>query len=157
MAYQKLQARRALAVVKDDNIDIPNPAATAASGQTTAATASKLTDSSATFLNDNIKVGDIVYDTTTPAVTTVTAVDSDTVLSVATGIGNTKDYVIYSQIDNPSNGCVLFAGGAGDINLITVDGDTVLFKGIVAGQFLPVQVKRVKAANTTADDIVALW
>ena len=157
MAYQKLQARRALAVVTDDNIDIPNPAATAASGQTSAATASKLTDSSATFLNDNIKVGDIVYDTTTPAVTTVTAVDSDTVLSVATGIGNTKNYVIYSQIDNPSNGCVLFAGGAGDINLITVDDDTVLFKGIVAGQFLPVQVKRVKATSTTATDIVALW
>ena len=157
MAYQKLQARRALAVVKDDNIDIPNPAATAASGTTSAATANKLTDSSATFLNDNIKVGDIVYDTTTPVVTTVTAVDSDTVLSVDTGIGNTKDYVIYSQIDNPSNGCVLFAGGAGDIELITVDDDTVLFKGIVAGQFLPVQVKRVKAANTTATDIVALW
>jgi len=83
--------------------------------------------------------------------TTVSLFGSSTAITAA------LTYTIYSQTDNPSNGCVLFAGGAGDIELITVDCDTVLFKGIVAGQFLPVQVKRVKATNTTATDIVALW
>ena len=154
MAYQKLQARRALAVVTSDTIDIPNPAATAATGTAAAPTGDQLVGTGTNFLT-TVKVGDIIYAGT--IVATVDAVVSDTVLTTSTAITAALTYTIYSQTDNPSNGCVLFAGGAGDINLITVDDDTVLFKGIVAGQFLPVQVKRVKATNTTATDIVALW
>ncbi len=154
MAYQKLQARRALAVVTDNNIDIPNPAATAATGTAAAPTGDQLVGTGTNFLT-TVKVGDIIYAGT--IVATVDAVVSDTVLTTSTAITAALTYTIYSQTDNPSNGCVLFAGGAGDIELITVDDDTVLFKGIVAGQFLPVQVKRVKAANTTATFIVALW
>lgn len=154
MAYQKLQARRALAVITSDTIDIPNPAATAATGTAAAPTGAQLVGTGTNFLT-TVKVGDIIYAGT--IVATVDAVVSDTVLTTSTAITAALTYTIYSQTDNPSNGCVLFAGGAGDIELITVDGDTVLFKGIVAGQFLPVQVKRVKATNTTATDIVALW
>jgi len=154
MAYQKLQARRALAVITSDTIDIPNPAATAATGTAAAPTGAQLVGTGTNFLT-TVKVGDIIYAGT--IVATVDAVVSDTVLTTSTAITAGLTYTIYSQTDNPSNGCVLFAGVAGDINLITVDGDTVLFKGIVAGQFLPVQVKRVKAASTSATDIVALW
>ncbi len=154
MAYQKLQARRALAVVTSDTIDIPNPAATAATGTAAAPTGAQLVGTGTNFLT-TVKVGDIIYAGT--IVATVDAVVSDTVLTTSTAITAALTYTIYSQTDNPSNGCVLFAGGAGDIELITVDDDTVLFKGIVAGQFLPVQVKRVKATNTSATDIVALW
>lgn len=154
MAYQKLQARRALAVITSDTIDIPNPAATAATGTAAAPTGAQLVGTGTNFLT-TVKVGDIIYAGTIAA--TVDAVVSDTVLTTSTAITVGLTYTIYSQTDNPSNGCVLFAGTAGDIDLITVDGDTVLFKGIVAGQFLPVQVKRVKATNTTATDIVALW
>ena len=154
MAYQKLQARRALAVITSDTIDIPNPAATAATGTAAAPTGAQLVGTGTNFLT-TVKVGDIIYAGT--IVATVDAVVSDTVLTTSTAITAALTYTIYSQTDNPSNGCVLFAGGAGDIDLITVDDDTVLFKGIVAGQFLPVQVKRVKATNTTATDIVALW
>ena len=154
MAYQKLQARRALAVITSDTIDIPNPAATAATGTAAAPTGAQLVGTGTNFLT-TVKVGDIIYAGT--IVATVDAVVSDTVLTTSTAITAALKYTIYSQTDNPSNGCVLFAGGAGDINLITVDDDTVLFKGIVAGQFLPVQVKRVKATNTSATDIVALW
>ena len=154
MAYQKLQARRALAVITSDTIDIPNPAATAATGTAAAPTGAQLVGTGTNFLT-TVKVGDIIYAGT--IVATVDAVVSDTVLTTSTAITAGLTYTIYSQTDNPSNGCVLFAGGAGDIELITVDDDTVLFKGIVAGQFLPVQVKRVKAANTTATFIVALW
>ena len=157
MAYQKLQANRALAAIPSNTINIPNPAATAASGTTTATVASKLTDSAATFLTDNIKVGDIVYDSTNSVVTTVTAVDSDTALSVATGIATASAYVVYSQIDNPQNGCVLYVGGAGDLKVSTVGGDEVTFTGLVAGQFIPVNVLRVWATGTTATFIIALW
>ena len=154
MAYQKLQARRALAVITSDTIDIPNPAATAATGTAAAPTGAQLVGTGTNFLT-TVKVGDIIYAGT--IVATVDAVVSDTVLTTSTAITAGLTYTIYSQTDNPSNGCVLFAGAAGDINLITVDDDTVLFKGIVAGQFLPVQVKRVKATSTSATDIVALW
>lgn len=51
----------------------------------------------------------------------------------------------------------LFIGGAGNLNVDTADGDTVLFTGIPAGFLLPLAVKRVRSTSTTATNIVALW
>ena len=51
----------------------------------------------------------------------------------------------------------LFVGTAGDIEVITLGGSTLLLKNIPAGSFLPIQVSRVKASLTTASDIVALF
>ena len=56
-----------------------------------------------------------------------------------------------------NNGCVLYVGGAGDVQVITVGGDDVIFIGVNAGTFLPVLVKQVVAAGTDATDILALW
>lgn len=56
-----------------------------------------------------------------------------------------------------NNGCVLYVGGAGNIKVTTVGGDDVVFVGLSAGQFVPVQVKRVWSTSTTATNIVALW
>jgi hypothetical protein len=56
-----------------------------------------------------------------------------------------------------NNGCVLYIGGAGNIKVTTVGGDDVVFVGLSAGQFVPVQVKRVWSTSTTATNIVALW
>lgn len=50
----------------------------------------------------------------------------------------------------------LFVGGAGNLNIDTMDGKTVLMTGIPAGAFVPVQVKRVRSTSTTATNIVAL-
>ena len=51
----------------------------------------------------------------------------------------------------------LFVGGAGNITVDLTDGKTaVLFTGVLAGTFFPVQVKRVRATGTTATNIVAL-
>jgi hypothetical protein len=72
---------------------------------------------------------------------------SDTVnipsVSTADGTGN--------------NGCVLYVGVAGDVKVTTVGGDDVVFTGILAGSFIPVQVLKVFATGTTATNIVALW
>lgn len=57
----------------------------------------------------------------------------------------------------PSWPCVLYIGGAGNIRVQTAGGDDVVFTGVLAGTFLPVQVTRVFATNTTATNIVALW
>lgn len=56
-----------------------------------------------------------------------------------------------------NNGCVLYVGSAGDLRVLTAGGDDVVFAGIAAGTFLPVQVLRVFSTNTTASSIVALW
>ena len=56
-----------------------------------------------------------------------------------------------------NNGCVLYIGGSGNIKVTTVGGDDVVFVGLSAGQFVPVQVKRVWSTSTTATNIVALW
>ncbi len=88
MAYQKLQASRAAAVVPNDTTDIPNPAD-------------------------------------------------------ASGLGN--------------NGNVLYVGVGGNLRVTTVGGDDVTFSNVQGGTFLPIQVVRVLATGTTADDIIALW
>jgi len=51
----------------------------------------------------------------------------------------------------------LFVGTAGDIEVITLGGSTLVLKNIPAGSFLPIQVTRVKATLTTASDIVAIF
>ena len=103
----------------------------------------------------NIRVGDIVYAAAIAA--TVTAIDSATQLSVSTAIPTSNIYTIYSQSTNPSNGCVLYVGGAGNVRLLTADGDDITLKTVGAGSFLPVQTLKVFATRTTATDIVAFW
>lgn len=49
----------------------------------------------------------------------------------------------------------LFIGGAGNLNVDTMDGKTVLFTGVPVG-FFHIQVKRIRATSTTATNIVAL-
>lgn len=50
----------------------------------------------------------------------------------------------------------LWIGGAGNVNVDTLDGTTVLISGVAAGTVLPLSVKRVRSTSTTATLIVAL-
>ena len=54
-------------------------------------------------------------------------------------------------------GCVLYVGTAGDVRVLTAGGDDVIFTGVLAGSYMPVQVIRVFATSTTASNIIALW
>lgn len=60
-----------------------------------------------------------------------------------------------SPLASPSR--ALYIGGAGNVNVTTVGGDTVLFSSLAAGTILPVRVSHVLSTNTTATNIVALW
>jgi hypothetical protein len=64
---------------------------------------------------------------------------------------------VSTQDGTGNNGCVLYVGVAGDVKVTTAGGDTVVFVGLLAGMFVPVQVLKVWATDTTATDIVALW
>lgn len=57
--------------------------------------------------------------------------------------------------DLPNSTRALYVGGAGDIEVTTVGGDTVTLTA--ASGFLPLCVSRVHAAGTSATGIVALW
>ena len=50
----------------------------------------------------------------------------------------------------------IYIGGGGDLEIITPEGNTVVFVGVFAGSILPLEIDRVKAALTTATNLVAL-
>jgi len=164
MAYQKLQVGLGIKVIPSDTINIPNVSGPTESGSATATAANKLTDSTASFTNN--LVGYIVYNTTDNTVATVTAVDSDTELSLSADImANGEDYTLYA--DNNA-GCVLYVGNAAaaadtfNVSVVTSSGSELTFSGLQSGSFIPVQVKQVKAAGTGANatgtlELVALW
>lgn len=159
MAYEKLQASAAITIYKSDNANIPNPGAQTITGVVTSVLPNKLVDSTAPFAD--VKVGDIVLNTSAGESATVTAVDSTSQLTLNADIFTVaaQAYVLYTQqLDflKAGNGCVLYVGVSGDLNVITAAGQTVLFIGVPVG-FFPVQVTNVLSTSTTADSIVALW
>ncbi len=157
MATQRLQTSRAISVVPDDTIEIPKPSSEAARGTQTSATANKLTDSSATFDDGTISIGNIVHDTTGGSIATVTAIDSATVLSISADIfTGTEDYVIYRE-GAGKGGCVIYVGGLGDVSITTSGGDTELLSAVPAGTILPINIKRVNSTDTSATLIKALF
>lgn len=161
MSYQKLQGYIAVDVFRSDNANVPFPNI-AAEGAATSTSGSKLVDSNAGFVKAGVKEGDIVYDTTNRASATVIEVidDQNLMLNVAIMVSG-DTYIIYvanpaSGADDANNGCVLYVGETGDIKVTTIGGSTVTFKAMPVG-FVPVQVKKVWATDTTAKDIIALW
>ena len=57
----------------------------------------------------------------------------------------------------PNEGNVLYVGTGGDLTVTTVSGDKATFVNIQGGSFLPIQIIKVWATGTTANDIIALW
>lgn len=167
MPTPKLQTSRALSVIPSDTVPIPNPFAMT-SGTATATSTGVLVDSTKNFINLNIEVGDVVYNTTSKTCTTVAFTTEDqfyaTELVLTDDIMASGDtYTIYQNSPlsgEPNAGCVLYVGGlaAGDVEVVTAGGDTVIFALVPAGSFVPVNVVQVKASGTDAGlYIVALW
>jgi heptaprenylglyceryl phosphate synthase len=142
-------------VIPSDYAQIPFPAVSA-SGVNTSVVASELVDSTAKFLTNNVVTGDIVYNTVDGTAATVVKVLSETAIQLNANIftATGKSYKVYAG--NNTNGCVLYVGTAGALDVVTVGGDTVTFAAVLAGQFIPVHVLQVKASSS-ASNIVALW
>tara|TARA_Y100001980_G_scaffold20810_1_gene5860 strand:- start:321 stop:824 length:504 start_codon:yes stop_codon:yes gene_type:complete len=167
MAYQRLQAGKAWQVYKSDNTDIPNIGVGGATGTTTSGSTTQLIDANRTgddpdnmvtlkFTLAGIKPGMIAVNTTDGSQTTISKVVNDTTLDVDNNIfsSTAKAYAIYG---GDQEGAVLYIGGAGNLKVTTVAGDTVTFNALNAGTFFPVQVKKVFDTGTSASNIVALW
>ena len=98
----------------------------------------------------------------TPEAMRITNITSTTILKVDDGNGgavtNAVGKAFYIYKDN-NQGCVLYVGTTGNLNLRMAGGtirNDVLIKSAAVG-YHPLQVIRVMATSTTADDIVALW
>jgi len=158
MAYQKLQVGTGIAVIPSDTIDIP-----AVSGPVVDSTMSQSPPSTTVLVDDTQDFTAIVGLVGSPVIvgtgiarvasvtnaTTITL--DDGILDLAAAVG----YKIYVGATNP--GCVLYVGNTGNLRVLTSSNADLTFVGIPAGSFVPVQVKRVFATNTTATDIIALW
>lgn len=159
MATQKLQVGRAFPVnIFSDDVDIPFPELSAFGTTTSGGGGSPhLNDTNANFVQGQINPGDIVYNTTTGDADIVVGINSPTqieISGVSAGFSAGESYQIYAG--NNHQGCVLYIGGSGDLEVQTVGGDNVTFFGVTAGQFIPVNVMKVRT-GTTASDILALW
>ena len=51
----------------------------------------------------------------------------------------------------------LYVGVSGDLALLMQGGATVVLRGVPSGSFLPLRVRQVLAAGTSADGIVGFW
>lgn len=169
MASLKLQATRALTVIPSDDCLIPSPNLLA-TGTVTSVGGATIVDSNASFITTNssghtvntVNTGDVVYlYGTSDAATILEIVDANTIIlnSPVAVIG--QDYKIYLQGPmsgyGNNDGCVLYIGVAGKITVDTMSGENVVFEGIAGGTFFPVNVAKIYANGTDAENIIALW
>ena len=157
MAYLKLQVSKGIAVSPSDSTPLPKPEFIMISGTTDGTTTDKLVQASPDPLfTTSVEVGNIVVNTTDNTMTNITAIDSDTTLSVDDDIFTSGEtYTIYKQPE--TGGAILYVGGSGNIKLTTSSGSILTFNGLNAGTFVPVQTIKVFNTGTTATNIIALW
>lgn len=155
MAIQKLQQSRALSVTPSDTGGIYAPwAPLIIEATATTTTAGYIEATGVDF--SNVEVGDIVVSAgsggngATSVITQVDAVN-DRIACTPSDFDGTE-----FSIFKPMSG-LLYVGGAGDLAVVTDGGDAVTFSAVPAGSFLPVHIKQVKATDTTATEILALW
>lgn len=161
MSVFKSQFTRALRVHPSDNADIAYPAVVT-TGTNSSVTASKLVSTSATFITSNVRVGDVVHNDTGSTAATIISVDSETQLTLNANIFTVtaQAYTIYAMSQQSgigNTGAFLYIGGAGNVSVVTLGGETITFNGVPAGTVLPIQVERLRATGTTATLVNALW
>jgi hypothetical protein len=62
-----------------------------------------------------------------------------------------------SPITGIENGVLLYVGTGGDLTITTIGGQTVTLVNIADGSYVPIQVKKVWATGTTANNLIALY
>ena len=164
MSYQKLQTGRALDVYPSDIVQIPDASTKVLAATGDFSIAAKLTTTGQSFTTAGIVPGtSIIYNTTDGIAYGIQAIDNDNSLTVIGAVGGAAaNFVIYAR---PTNGCVLYVGKSGDINVqMAADkekkfqaADCIEFTNIPDSAFLPIQVVGVAATDTTAQNIIALW
>ncbi len=75
--------------------------------------------------------------------------------------GSTNNFEAITPSDsvNLVNGVTDFikCGGAGNLSVLTSAGTTRTVLGVLAGEYVPVQCKRINATGTTCTNITGFW
>ncbi len=169
------QPKRAISIVTSDTVNIPQPGAyltgsSSTNGTTLRDTTKNFRDGDSTIgQNNKVAIGDVVIVPIgaggNPEMAQVIGLAGSNRLTFAAPgilVSSPYDYKIYRGNGGVVNttqgldGYSLFVGGAGDVSVVTVDGDEIVMKNVGNASFIPQQVIRVKAAGTTASDIIAL-
>jgi hypothetical protein len=62
-----------------------------------------------------------------------------------------------STIDGLDNGVCPYIGTTGNIKVTMVSGQIVTFVNVQGGTFMPIQIKKLWATDTTASNFIALY
>jgi hypothetical protein len=62
-----------------------------------------------------------------------------------------------SPITGIENGVLLYVGTGGNLTITTIGGQTVTLSSVQSGSYVPIQVKKVWATGTTANNLIALY
>ena len=156
MAYQKLNTSRAWEVSPSD--DAPIPQIMVVDGTQTVVSISGNTITVDPAI-DLVKLGFvrgmiIVNPGGDSAIITSVGGNELTLNIPATPFPATSKFNAYG---GNNNGCLLYVGGAGNVEVKTAGGDKVTFLNVAEGFVLPVNVIQVFATGTTATGIIALW
>ncbi len=121
-----------------------------------------LTGGSGTGAQVTVKAvsGTVITDYEVSTVGSGYAVGDNLTQSIVTPSGGSGFTCTVSNIDIPNTfkrGCCLYVGNSGDVEVVMESGNTAVFSGVATGSFLPILVKSVVAANTTATNILALY
>lgn len=162
MSVFKPQFSRAIKAYKSDNADIANPSTYISTGTTTTLITSLLIDSAGLFITNNVKTGDVIYNDTLSSSATVVSVSNETTILLNAHIftATGQNYTIYAmsaQTSMGNPGFFLYVGGTGNVSVITIGGDQIIFNAVPAGTTLPIQVARLRLTSTTATNVLGLF
>lgn len=160
MQYLKTHYGRALNILPNDDVNIPNPGNAGITSTTSNdAVAYQMIDTTVTFTTN--LTGAIVYRLGVGMATVVEIIDSHT-LKLSEDLLNDSgaEYIIYNP--GPIEPCSIYIpeGQVGKIRVLTVGGDDIMFTkagSTTSHTILPVQVVRVFADGTDVDGLIALW
>ena len=107
---------------------------------------------------DTCKIGDTVVSNTAAESTYITAIGNETQITVNTigAIGGADELTIFTEPD-ANLGCILFVGGAGNVKVLTASGQEVIYAGVIANSWMPIQIKKLFKTDTTATLMVVNW
>ena len=167
MSYQKLNTSRAWKVLPNDDTPLPNVGgAKSISGALDLLVPVSGDDLRfiPTFepFSEGVKVGMVAVNVTTGVQTLVTGVNQSANLNQVTVDNNTVgfnagDEIVFYDAVTSRSAAVLYVGTGGNVRVLTAGGDDVVIVGVAAATFIPINVVKVFATDTTASDILALW
>jgi hypothetical protein len=160
MKFLKTHYGRAIEVIPNNTVNIPNPAGLGTTGVASGPATDRLKDGSATFTTNLL--GGIVVNTTDGTIANIIGFVDSTTLELDADIFpiGTESYAIYKSDNN--QGCSIYipAQTPAKLTVLTVGGDVITL--IECGDMnssiiLPVSVLKVFSTETDLSNLVALW